>query len=247
MAKSAAGGEGDYRMTPDIDPVTGKYKVQITNRNGTAESTVHGGGGTGVANPTEFMSGTPQERQAALSQLRARAAKQYADSAKIDIAALAATTPAEIDAFVAEAKRAGKDERMAREAITNYVGHAKEYMLLNPPQDKPTPAAALHKPGAKQVTAPAFSDKEMQAASRLGVKAAPTSPNYKAVLDKAGDLIGADKNAFVKNVITQLNAGRLQQGDAIATVLKIKEDPNVAKLFSDDQIWALQVAAGKRI
>lgn len=101
--------------------------------------------------------------------------------------------------------------------------------------------------GAKQVTAPAFSDKEMQAASKLGVKAAPTSPNYKAVLDKAGDLIGADKNAFVKNVITQLNAGRLQQGDAIATVLKIKEDPNVAKLFSDDQIWALQVAAGKRI
>lgn len=151
MAKSAAGGDGDYRMTPDIDPATGKYKVQITNRNGTAESTIYGGGGTGVANPAEFMSGTPQERQAALSQLRARAAKQYADSAKIDIAALAATTPAEIEAFVAEAKRAGKDERMAREAITNYVGHAKEYMLLNPPkkQDKPTPAAALQKPAAK--------------------------------------------------------------------------------------------------
>lgn len=134
MAKSAAGGDGDYRMTPDIDPVTGKYKVQITNRNGTAESTVHGGGGTGVANPTEFMSGTPQERQAALSQLRARAAKQYADSQKIDIAAMAAFTPADIEASVAEAKRAGKDERMAREAITNYVGHAKEYMLLNPPK-----------------------------------------------------------------------------------------------------------------
>lgn len=134
MAKSAAGGDGDYRMTPDIDPVTGKYKVQITNRNGTAESTVHGGGGTGVANPTEFMSGTPQERQAALSQLRARAAKQYAESQKIDIAAMAAFTPADIEASVAEAKRAGKDERMAREAITNYVGHAKEYMLLNPPK-----------------------------------------------------------------------------------------------------------------
>jgi len=134
MAKSAAGGDGDYRMTPDIDPVTGKYKVQITNRNGTAESTVHGGGGTGVANPTEFMAGTPQERQAALSQLRARAAKQYADSQKIDIAAMAAFTPADIEASVAEAKRAGKNERMAREAITNYVGHAKEYMLLNPPK-----------------------------------------------------------------------------------------------------------------
>lgn len=134
MAKSAAGGEGDYRMTPDIDPATGKYKVQVANRNGVAESTIYGGGGTGVANPTEFMAGTPQERQAALSQLRARAAKQYADSAKIDIAALAATTPAEIEAFVAEAKRAGKDERAAREAITNYVGHAKEYMLLNPPK-----------------------------------------------------------------------------------------------------------------
>lgn len=134
MAKSAVGGEGDYRMTPDIDPATGKYKVQVANRNGVAESTIYGGGGTGVANPTEFMAGTPQERQAALSQLRARAAKQYADSAKIDIAALAATTPAEIEAFVAEAKRAGKDERMAREAITNYVGHAKEYMLLNPPK-----------------------------------------------------------------------------------------------------------------
>lgn len=151
MAKSAAGGEGDYRMTPDIDPATGKYKVQVANRNGVAESTIYGGGGTGVANPTEFMAGTPQERQAALSQLRARAAKQYADSAKIDIAALAATTPAEIEAFVAEAKRAGKDERIAREAITNYVGHAKEYMLLNPPkkQDKPTTAAALQKPAAK--------------------------------------------------------------------------------------------------
>lgn len=134
MAKSAVGGDGDYKTVPDIDPATGKYKVQVANRNGAPEATIYGGGGTGVANPTDFMIGTPQERQAALAQLRARAAKQYADSAKIDIAALAATTPAEIEAFVAEAKRAGKDERMARETITNYVGHAKEYMLLNPPK-----------------------------------------------------------------------------------------------------------------
>lgn len=72
MAKSAAGGDGDYKLMPDIDPVTGKYKVQVANRNGTPETTIHGGGGKGVANPTEFMAGTPQERQSALSQLRAQ-------------------------------------------------------------------------------------------------------------------------------------------------------------------------------
>lgn len=151
MAKSAVGGDGDYKLMPDIDPVTGKYKVQVANRNGAPETTIHGGGGKGVANPTEFMGGTPQERQAALSQLRARAAKQYADSRRIDIAKLAESTPQDVEDFVAAAKRAGKDEQVAREAITNYIGHAKEYMLLNPPkkQDKPTPAAALQKPAAK--------------------------------------------------------------------------------------------------
>lgn len=147
MAKSAVGGDGDYKIVPDIDPATGKYKVQVANRNGAPEATIYGGGGTGVANPTDFMIGTPQERQAALAQLRARAAKQYADSAKIDIAELAATTPAEIEAFVAEAKRAGKDERAAREAITNYVGHAKEYMLLNPPKKAAKPASSSSTPG----------------------------------------------------------------------------------------------------
>ena len=87
------------------------------------------------------MVGTPTERQAALSQMRARAAKVYADTNKADIYKMASMTPQDIEAEVeAAAKKNPKiDKQAAREIFTNYVGHAKEYALLNP-QKKPAPA-----------------------------------------------------------------------------------------------------------
>lgn len=141
MAKTAAGGDGDYRMAPAIDPVTGKYKVQITNRNGAPEATIYGGGNMGVANPTEYMGGSELDRKSALSKMRANAAKVFADTSKTDIYKLAGMTDQDVNKVVEDAKAAGKDPVATREALTNYIGHAKEYIQLNPPKPAPKSAA----------------------------------------------------------------------------------------------------------
>ena len=99
---------------------------------------------------------------------------------------------------------------------------------------------------------PMFSDEELASASKQGVEPAVSGAEYvsrawKAIsgaVAKVGDFLD---NSFVQNTMRKLRAsGVIEQGDAIALVRAITDTPELRKEFTDEELTAIQVAAGRR-
>ena len=141
----------------------------------------------------------------------------------------------------AEASRSQEERRLTSRSTLGRPLNAQEQAAYSPR------AASAKTAEATQT----FSQAELDAAKKYKVAQPYQAPDYvgklKSAANAVGNVIGADKNAYVKNVLTQLDAGRLQQGDAIGLLEKVKSDPQIKSMLSDDQLWAIQVAAGRRV
>ena len=106
------------------------------------------------------------------------------------------------------------------------------------------------KPKAKQRSM--FSDEELAVAKQQGVE--PVTPITeqlsrvgRAVSGAASAVTGALDNSFVQNTRQKMrSSGVLEQGDAIALYEAIADTPSLKSQFTDEELTAIQVAAGRR-
>lgn len=107
----------------------------------------------------------------------------------------------------------------------------------------------------KKDSAPVFTEQERAATSGIKIQDVDRRGLWDRVTDAAGAvkesasraMSAADEN-FVKAVRQKINSTRaVDQGDAIAVVQRLRDNPSLKGLFSEDELWAIQMAANQRI
>ena len=69
-----------------------------------------------------------------------------------------------------------------------------------------------------------------------------------AVADAAKGVLSAADENFVKNTRAKINSvGAVDQGDALAIVERLRGNPALKDIFSEQELWAIQMAANQRI
>lgn len=69
-----------------------------------------------------------------------------------------------------------------------------------------------------------------------------------AVADAAKGVLSAADENFVKNTRAKINSvGAVDQGDALAIVERLRGNPALKEIFSEQELWAIQMAANQRI
>ena len=107
----------------------------------------------------------------------------------------------------------------------------------------------------KAAEAPAFSEQERAAAAGYKIQDVDRRGLWDRVTDAAGavkesisGVVDAADENFVKAVRQKINSTKaVDQGDAIAVVQRLRDNPALKELFSDDELWAIQMAANQRI
>ncbi len=150
-------------------------------------------------------------------------------------------------------------EQLKVEAARGNLGAARALRLVPAIQradvyarDLPPDRAENRK---KETGAPAFSEQERAAASGYKIQDVDRRGLWDRVTDAAGavkesvsGVIDAADENFVRSVRQKINSTKaVDQGDAIAVVQRLRYNPALKELFSDDEIWAIQMAANQRI
>jgi hypothetical protein len=101
----------------------------------------------------------------------------------------------------------------------------------------------------------AFTDEERAAASKYKVQDVDRTGAWDrvtgaagAVADAAKGVLSAADENFVKNTRAKINSvGAVDQGDALAIVERLRGNPALKDIFSEQELWAIQMAANQRI
>lgn len=107
----------------------------------------------------------------------------------------------------------------------------------------------------KAAEVPAFSEQERAAAAGYKIQDVDRRGLWDRFTDAAGavkesisGVVDAADENFVKAVRQKINSTKaVDQGDAIAVVQRLRDNPALKELFSDDELWAIQMAANQRI
>lgn len=159
-------------------------------------------------------------------------------------AVMAVRDPGVLDQVRTEAANGDPDARRALQMIA-VIQRAEQYASTLPqePQKSETKKAA-----------PVFSEEEKAVASRYGVDAERKGlPEYARaaaayVSDKVGAVAAAAERNFFENTMKKIRGtSHIEPGDAKSLVSAMRKNPELQKTVTDDELWALQVAANERI